>query len=386
MRILGLYLNDFVRTGGQRRYLELLEGLAAKGHEVLVLMDEDLVYTPLHLHALPIRVRDKGRRRLLPNSLNYLRAVASSFPGLEQVIGRIDYIHIHGELHYLAAMHLKRRLGARLFFAYRSNAILRDRIGVEAGYVDLLGRLKVAIQGQKYRLYERLIARKAEIIAFQNSSDEEDFLSRAPAGRGKTVIIRGAIDGPRFRKEHEGINRATRVCKLVYVGLLHESKGVMYLLDAMAELHRRGIDSLSLDVLGRGESLEARRAYCEERGIGQMVSFCGQVADPFPYLADADLMVFPSLYDAYPDVILESLFVGLPVIATKVGGLGEMLAHEELLVPVMDSAAIADRVERCVREPAFYQRLRALCAERKAHFVFDWAEAWERVMKAGLAP
>ena len=58
-----------------------------------------------------------------------------------------------------------------------------------------------------------------------------------------------------------------------------------------------------------------------------------------------------------------------------------MLAHEALLFPPMDSIAIADRIERCLVEPAFYARIRELCAGRRDYFRFDRPEAWERAMK-----
>jgi len=61
-----------------------------------------------------------------------------------------------------------------------------------------------------------------------------------------------------------------------------------------------------------------------------------------------------------------------------VGGIPDMLKHDELLFPAMNAGAIADAIEHCIREPAFYQRLRQLCAERRTAFEFDWAEAWER--------
>jgi hypothetical protein len=46
----------------------------------------------------------------------------------------------------------------------------------------------------------------------------------------------------------------------------------------------------------------------------------------------------------------------------------------------MDAVAIADRIERCVRESGFYARLRELCEERRRAFRFDWAEAWRDAM------
>jgi len=106
--------------------------------------------------------------------------------------------------------------------------------------------------------------------------------------------------------------------------------------------------------------------------------------DPFPYLAKNDLMVYPTLYDAFPDTALEALHTGCPVIASSVGGLPDMLRYPELLFDSGEAAAIAARIEHCVEDKRFYQHIRALCAERAAAFRFDWAERFENAMKGYL--
>ena len=111
-----------------------------------------------------------------------------------------------------------------------------------------------------------------------------------------------------------------------------------------------------------------------------MVDFHGRVPEPFSALAAADLMVAPSLSDSFPDTVLEALHVGTPVIGSQVGGITEQLVHEELLFPPMNAEAIADRIEKCIREPEFYRRARRLCASRRSKFEFDWAEAWEKAI------
>jgi len=107
-------------------------------------------------------------------------------------------------------------------------------------------------------------------------------------------------------------------------------------------------------------------------------------ADPFPYLAECDLFVYPALYDAFPDTVLEALHVGCPVIASRVGGLPDILHYPELLFESGDAAGIASRIERCITDTAYYQNLRRLCAEQAAAFHFDWAERFECAMQAYL--
>jgi glycosyltransferase involved in cell wall biosynthesis len=227
---------------------------------------------------------------------------------------------------------------------------------------------------------ERSVARLSDLVCFQSHGDEQDWLTRVPQGLGKTVIIPGAISGPRFRTGLRDANRSETLSRLVYVGLVSMSKGITYLIEALGELKKRGHSELSLVILGRGGMVDACKRRCAELGIEHQVTFTGQVPDPFPYLIDADLMVYPSLYDAFPDAVLECLHVGIPVIASRIGGIPDILVHDELMFPIMNPIAIADRIEMLLLDPVSYHRARTLCAERRSAFEFDWAERWERAM------
>lgn len=373
-RILGLFLNDQIRTGGHRRYLELMEDLAARGNEVTVALNERLAYEPTSFSALRVRAR-YVRRGFPPASAVFKAALKARLPELRSLAPA--WILIHGETHLPAAAYLKRALGCRLLFGIRSNVVrwsgiaMRESRGRPAAFLPALKEHLV------YRGYERLAARSAEVLAFQSSYDRDDFMARVGRAAGRTAIIGGNIGGPRFSPAYAGANRSESLRKLLFVGTLGERKGLRYLLEAMGILTRRGLTELELDVLGPGESLPEHQARCRALGIETRVRFHGRVADPFPFYRDAALLVVPSLFDSYPDTVLEALHLGLPVIASRVGGIPDQLVHDELLVPIRDAAALADAIEGPARDPSRYARLRELCAGRRASFDFDWAAAWE---------
>ncbi|MDR3343232.1 MAG: glycosyltransferase [Treponema sp.] len=97
--------------------------------------------------------------------------------------------------------------------------------------------------------------------------------------------------------------------------------------------------------------------------------------------ANKNLMVYPTLYDAYPDTVLEALHTGCTVIAAAVGGLPDLLQYPELLFKSGNLQEITDRIERCITDPVFYQHIRTLCAQRAAVHRFDWAERFEAAME-----
>jgi glycosyltransferase involved in cell wall biosynthesis len=83
------------------------------------------------------------------------------------------------------------------------------------------------------------------------------------------------------------------------------------------------------------------------RGLGDVVTFLGFQPNPFPYLKHADLFLLPSRYEGLPNIVLEALAVGAPVVASDCpGGLREIQArHGRLtLVPPEDPTTLADAV------------------------------------------
>jgi glycosyltransferase involved in cell wall biosynthesis len=75
--------------------------------------------------------------------------------------------------------------------------------------------------------------------------------------------------------------------------------------------------------------------------------------DLAPYYEAADVVAIPSLSEGSPNVLLEAMAFGVPVAATRVGGIPEIVAHEDtaLLVPARDSAAMAAAIDRLLSDP-----------------------------------
>jgi glycosyltransferase involved in cell wall biosynthesis len=386
VRILSLFLNNEVRTGGHRRYLELVEGLAARGNEMIVLLNRDLQYEPRGFS--PLKVAAPYRRsRFKRISPVFRAAVAGLDAATIERLASAELIMIHGETHLAAAALLKERTGLPIFYAHRSNTVRENLMKMSESRAGSPAYLRSLADCVWYRSYERRIARSVDMIAFQSPYDMEDFGSRVPEARGKSCVIRGNIGLPRFKEEEGKANHSASVRRLVFVGTLSPRKGLRYLLEAMDILARRGLVGLELDVLGPGDKADWKRheRFLKERGLSGRVRLHGRVDDPFPYIRDADLMVVPSLFDSYPDTTLEALHVGTPVIGSRVGGIPDQLMYDSLLFEPMSGEAIAERIGRLVDDPAEYARARELCAERRAFFRFDWAEAWEREMQAMIA-
>jgi glycosyltransferase involved in cell wall biosynthesis len=150
--------------------------------------------------------------------------------------------------------------------------------------------------------------------------------------------------------------------RLIKVCRLAPEKGHKYLFAALVELNQRGL-RCHVDLVGTGPIEQELRALVAKLGITEQVTFHGYV--PYgPSLFDlyqkAGALVLSSTTEGFPQVINESLSIGLPTIATRVGGIPSFLTHGEtaLLVPPRDPSALANAIERFVRDAELRERLR----------------------------
>jgi glycosyltransferase involved in cell wall biosynthesis len=380
----GIFLNNELRTGGHTRYLELMEGLARRGNRVVVLLNSLLGYQPKAFHAIlyPARYR---RKSFPPASWIFRFAAGRCAKELRDRLKTADAVLVYGETHLGAGARLARTLNAPLVYGHRSNAVREMLTYLSEDGHPVWRRAAFRANLIKSVFEERKIARLADLIVFQSEYDREDFLSRVPWATGKDAVIRGDILGPRFLPEYEGANNSTSLNRIVFMGTLGLRKGIDYLIEAIMLLSDRGLTGLAFTICGPGDRLHELETRLRRANVPNEVRFHGRVPSPFPVISAADLLVVPSLFDSYPNTVLEALHVGTPVIGSRVGGIPDMLRFDELLFPAMDAEAIADRIERCVRDPAYYGRLRQLCSQRRVDFQFDWSEAWENAIGDLLA-
>jgi glycosyltransferase involved in cell wall biosynthesis len=137
----------------------------------------------------------------------------------------------------------------------------------------------------------------------------------------------------------------------LFVGRLRIRKGVEVLLEAMARFG----DGAPLWIAGDGEHGPALRRQAEALGLGESVRFLGRVSagQVRTLLRRARCLVVPSTYEGMPLVILEAMEAGLPVVASAVSGIPEVVVDGETgwLVPAEDPAALAGALAAVLEDP-----------------------------------
>jgi glycosyltransferase involved in cell wall biosynthesis len=136
------------------------------------------------------------------------------------------------------------------------------------------------------------------------------------------------------------------------VSRLEPQKGVETAVRALAIVRRRRPDAV-LVVLGEGPGRDALERLVAELGLGGSVFLPGRVGDVAAWYRRCELLVHPALWEGFGLALLEAMLAQLPVVATNVSSIPEIVADGRtgLLVPPDDAEALADALARVLADP-----------------------------------
>lgn len=160
-------------------------------------------------------------------------------------------------------------------------------------------------------------------------------------------VISNGIELNNYTNEPPVQNVGGSEKRILFVGRLHPIKGVQYLLQAMQIVHAEMPD-VRLILVGDGEEREYLESLTDRLEIRGCVEFAGRVPHEKiqGYLGQADVFVLPSLSEGFPNVILEAMACGLPIVTTKVGGIPDIVTDgvNGYLVDAKNPDAIAEKI------------------------------------------
>ena len=242
-----------------------------------------------------------------------------------------------------------------------------------------------------FALVERLAATWADKIIVLCQSEVNDYLNHRIAPKEKYIVIRAVFDMDRFRqvwvnvaekKQELGLPKDSFVIGII--ARLSPEKGHFDALEAFQKVHKEIPDAFLL-IVGEGELKKAIRQRVTRMGIEDRVVMAGYRGDIPEITRILDISLNPSLWDCSPRSILEAVVCGVPVVATTVGGIPEMVSNEEsgLLVPTGDTEAMAHCILRLRRDEELRKRLTIKAAERIQE-LFDPVQTIERTVQLYL--
>lgn len=190
-----------------------------------------------------------------------------------------------------------------------------------------------------------------------------------PSCWDRFAIVRCGIDISAMptRRDHEV--SADRPVHIVCVGRLSPEKGYSVLIDAVARLAGKG-KRLTVDVVGDGPARDDVQLAIREAGLTGSIRLLGAMpeARTLETIAEADMLVLPSFMEGLPVVAMEAMAIGVPVIASRVAGIPELIEDgvTGLTVTPADDAALASAMERLAEDGGLQRKFVAAGKEKVA--------------------
>lgn len=231
--------------------------------------------------------------------------------------------------------------------------------------------------------------RDADAFVAMSRAIAEEMRAAGVAG-GRIALIPHGVDTRRFRPAEAGERAALRErlglprgVLAVYAGRLLRGKGLETLLSAFAAV-ALDVPGLALVLVGSGEGQalsveEDLRRRVRDAGLGDRVLFAGRQERVEDHLRAADLFVFPSVFEALGIALVEAAACGLPAVASRTGGIVDVVddGRSGVLVPPGDEGALAGAIAVLARDGGRRAAL-AHAAREVALARFDWRDAFGR--------
>ena len=252
--------------------------------------------------------------------------------------------------------------------------------------------------GCDINLYPKAFSRKVQILGALNSADavtvKSNSLKKAivemkVSCRNISVIPNG-VDLDLFRimnkkKAREELGIPVNKNIVITVGSQDDVKGTKHLIEAISFMRKRMNQLPLLFLIGDGPLRNRLHQQAIELGISDNVKFVGKILqDQIPlWLNAADIFCLPSLREGYPNVVVEALACGIPVVGSRVGSIPELIdTHNGKIFDVGDSLALCDELMFSFKKGWDRSIIRAGVQE------FNWdrcAESYYRVFMSTLS-
>ena len=199
--------------------------------------------------------------------------------------------------------------------------------------------------GLLYLSLERLLMSRTDLFLFESAYGRTVFTKKIGRPEPNCVVHNGVS-----AVEFEPVASDPSATDLLFVGELRLLKGVDALIDAIATLATNG-QPVTATIVGEGPDRSTFEAAVTAHGLGDAVKFVGAMPARAAF-ALGRLLVVPSRAESLPYIVLEAAAAGLPMIATRVGGIPEIFgADAGELVPPADAAALARAIQSALHNP-----------------------------------
>ncbi|MBI3784914.1 MAG: glycosyltransferase [Deltaproteobacteria bacterium] len=271
-------------------------------------------------------------------------------------------------------------------FLYRANTLapLAARLSRRHPIVVAGQRSLYPLGGRRAAVAARWTWGLADRVIAVSNAVRDELIRTDGVPLDRTVVIENGVDtshfhpprGDRLMRERFGVPRDAVVVS--GVGRLSPEKGFDRLIEAFAIARRRGLP-LRLLLAGDGAQRSALESRVAVLGLSDDVKFLGMQHDLLPLYAATDILALPSLEEGLPNALLEAMSSEIAVVASRVGGVPEVIEEEVsgLLVEPGEPVPLANAIIRLAADPTLRHRL-GEAARRRSRQRFDIGVMVER--------
>jgi glycosyltransferase involved in cell wall biosynthesis len=213
----------------------------------------------------------------------------------------------------------------------------------------------------------------SQIVAVSQAFSRQLVARGAP--RDRIMVLHNAadpdsvqykMDAEDFEPRDEALNPSPGEKLVLAVGRLSKEKAFTDLVGAIGRLRQMQPElAVRLVILGEGPERQSIEEAIGRAGLQSQILLAGHVRDVWPYYRAADALVISSLSEGSPNVLLEAMAAGIPVVATAVGGIPEIVVDQETasLVPARDPSALALALRRVLQDDSLAGNMAARARE-----------------------
>jgi len=333
---ISFFLPSLRGGGAERVFVNLANEFARRNFDVdLVLAQKEGPY--LKEVSEVVKIVDLRAKRVLYSLLPLVKYLKKEKPKV--LLSSLDHANI------IAIM-------AKLISRINTRVIVR-----------VANTLSFSLQGTKFskrwlRLYGvKIFYRWADEIIAVSKGVAGDLVKTAKILKAKIKVIYNPISIEKIYKkqkekcEHPWLSRKKAIV-IIGIGKLHKQKDFPTLIKAFSEVCKKR--AAKLIILGEGKERKKLEKLIRELGLESDIDMPGFVENPYCYIAKADLFVLSSRWEGFPNVLLEAMALGVPVVSTNCqSGPVEILENGKYgkLVPIGDFKDLAEAMEETIKNP-----------------------------------
>lgn len=364
---------------------------------IQVIADSNMGGGPKHVLGILANIDRKIFEPFLICPPGYLSAEGKLLPGVEvfnfnprSKFDLFAILKLHATIHKILSSHdpfgpaIIHAHGPRAGMMARWSAPSTVKIVYTEHRWDEDYHLKNPLNDMIQRKMLRRQNSKANLIIAVSLSVKKYLISSGLASKDKVIVIPNGISMKETITKKQDANKFqitnSKSQIIGTIGNLNYQKGHTYLIDAMPEILRK-YPLVTLEIIGEGEDRSALEDQIRKLKLEKQVTLLGHKNIVSKYLKHWSVFVLSSVAETFGIVVLEAMQAGVPIVATKVGGVPDMITNEKngILIPSQSSKAIAEAVIDLLEKPAMAAKLKREGLKRVE--AFDWKKIIKELEK-----